>query len=86
MAKSTSESNLWNPGKIDVQQVLDLTRDVRFYLSRIESGVGLRSYFLEDYYGDLFEKVEELYGVLDIGSLAQDNKARYEKHKERVKK
>lgn len=85
MATSTHQSNRWHPEKIDVEQVKDLTNQVRFYLSRIEYGVGMRSYFLEDYYGEMFECIEEMYGVLDVGALAQDNRARYNKHKKKVR-
>lgn len=78
--------NSWKPEKIDQEKVRDLTNHVRFYLTRIQNAVSLRSYMTEDYYGDMFECVEELYNVLDINALAQDNRRRFETEKKRVRK
>jgi hypothetical protein len=83
---STQQYDKWKPGKIDQEKVKELTNHVRFYLDRIQNAVSLRSYMVEDYYGDMFEHIEELYGVLDINSLAQDNKRRYETEKKRVRR
>lgn len=85
MAKSSKASNRWKPDKIDKEKVRDLVRDARFHLQRIEHLVMLDSYFLEDHYGEAFEAMEELYNVLDLGNLVQDNQARMNKHMKKVR-
>jgi hypothetical protein len=76
----------WDHTKIDKDRLEYLTRNVEFYLGRLQVSAARGDYLVADYYGDMFELIEELYTVLDIESLAQDNAHRYKQHKKKVVK
>lgn len=78
--------NKWDHTKIDQSKLWDLTRLVRFYLTRLEIASQRGDYFVADYYNEMFELVEEMYTVLGVQELAQDNTQRYKQHKKKVRK
>lgn len=79
---STSK-DLWKPGQLNPMAVKNKLRDVRFAAKSIESN--MRSSNVDIDYDRLVGYVEELYELLEIDKLAQDNQRRFEEEKARVK-
>lgn len=77
-------NDLWKPGELDHMAVKSRLRDIRWSTAQIEKN--MRSCNVDIDYGTLMDQVEELYGLLQLDKLAQDNRRRFQEEKERVRK
>lgn len=66
----------WKPAKIDKEALEEQVRKARHYLKQVETNSKIGSINVDIDYGELFDAVEALYGIIGIGRLAEDNAKR----------
>ncbi len=77
--------DLWRPRELDQDRARFLLRCIRDATYKLENDLHVESILTDLDYAKLFDSTEELYGVLDVGSLVQDNKRREQEVKAKVK-
>lgn len=74
---------MWKPDTINDKEFERLANGIRVDIGRLENDVLHRSILTDITYDELFGKVEELYTILKLGDLAQDNKRRQQSERDR---
>jgi hypothetical protein len=74
----------WDNTKLDLEGVDVQLKLIRHYSNAIAKGLEVRSINVDVDYGELFDAVERLYGMMRLDLLAQDNKMRAEKVRRQV--
>lgn len=78
-----SKRKRWPKGKTEKRELelYDEIRIAQHYLTRVFDGYRIGSVNTDVDYGYVFEAVERIYQLAEIGELASDNKARLERER-----
>lgn len=69
----------WDYRKVDQAELQKQVKRARHYLNQVELNVQRGSILVDLDYGEVFDAVEQIYQIADIGKLAADNAERHRK-------
>lgn len=76
----------WDYRKVDQAELQKQVKRARHYLNQVELNVQRGSILVDLDYGEVFDAVEQIYQIADIGKLAADNAERYRKEQAELKR